>query len=163
MLSSHIVSCGSAICPIMPSTASVAMKPLFGVKLGRLYLRSTIWITTSHMRECGVRLGGERPDLKNYLCLAERRSEEEVNAMGPPSQATSSPQQRRGQPAISCGVTGIGGGPLVTIDRKGQKYQVGIISSGEEVCSQSGVYGVFTRISSHADWIKQILPHAPME
>src|SRR6516225_4522300 len=40
MLSSHIVSCGSAICPIMPSTASVAMKPFFGVKLGRLYLRS---------------------------------------------------------------------------------------------------------------------------
>jgi hypothetical protein len=54
MLSSHVVSCGSAICPIMPSTASVAMKPLFGVKLGRFCLRSIIWIAASHRRECGV-------------------------------------------------------------------------------------------------------------
>ena len=60
MLSSHVVSYGSAICPIMPSTASVAMKPLFGVKLGRFYLRSTIWIASSHMRECDVRIGGEK-------------------------------------------------------------------------------------------------------
>ena len=35
MLSSHVVSCGSAICPITPSTASVAMKLPFGAKLGR--------------------------------------------------------------------------------------------------------------------------------
>jgi len=33
----------------MPSTASAAMKLLFGVKL-----RSTIWIAASHRRECGV-------------------------------------------------------------------------------------------------------------
>ena len=59
MLSSHVVSCSSAICPIMPSTASVAMKPLFGVKPGRFCLRSTIWIAASRMRECDVRLGGE--------------------------------------------------------------------------------------------------------
>jgi hypothetical protein len=48
--------CGSVICPIMPSTASAAMKPLFGVKLGAFWLRSTIWIAASRMRECGVRL-----------------------------------------------------------------------------------------------------------
>ena len=54
MLSSHVVSCGSAICPIMRSTASVAMKLPFGVKPGRFYLRSTIWIAASHRRECGV-------------------------------------------------------------------------------------------------------------
>jgi hypothetical protein len=42
------------ICPIMLSTASVAMKPLFGVKLGRFCLRSIIWIAASHRRECGV-------------------------------------------------------------------------------------------------------------
>jgi hypothetical protein len=41
--------------PIMPSIASVAMKPLFGVKSGRFYLRSTIWIAASRMRECDVR------------------------------------------------------------------------------------------------------------
>ena len=60
MLSSRGVSCGSAICPIMLSTASVAMKPLFGVKPGRFYLRSTIWIATSRMRECDIRIGGEQ-------------------------------------------------------------------------------------------------------
>jgi hypothetical protein len=54
MLSSHVVSCGSAICPIMPSTASAAMKLLFGVKPGRFFVRSTIWIAASHRRECGV-------------------------------------------------------------------------------------------------------------
>jgi hypothetical protein len=58
MSRSHVVSYGSAICPIMPSTASVAMKPLFGVKLGRFYLRSTIWIAASHRRECGVSVLG---------------------------------------------------------------------------------------------------------
>ena len=54
MLNSHVVSCGFAICPIMPSTASVAMKLLFGVKPGRFFMRSTIWIAASHRRECGV-------------------------------------------------------------------------------------------------------------
>jgi hypothetical protein len=45
---------GSAICPTMPSTASVAMKLSFGAKPGRFCLRSTIWIAASHRRECGV-------------------------------------------------------------------------------------------------------------
>ena len=53
ILSSHVVSCDSA-CPIMPSTASVAMKPLFGVKLGRFCVRSTIWIAASHRRDFGA-------------------------------------------------------------------------------------------------------------
>src|SRR5215471_220621 len=46
--------CGSVICLIMPSTASVAMKLSFGVKPGRFCWRSTIWIAASHRRECGV-------------------------------------------------------------------------------------------------------------
>jgi hypothetical protein len=53
-LSSHVVSCGSAICPIVPSTASVAMKLFFGAKPGRFFMRSTIWIAANHRRECGV-------------------------------------------------------------------------------------------------------------
>src|SRR5215831_7185499 len=60
VLSSHVVSCGSAICPIMPSTASVAMKPLFGVKLDRLYLRSIIWIAANRRRGHDVLIGGEQ-------------------------------------------------------------------------------------------------------
>jgi len=54
ILSSHVVSCGSAICPIVPSAASVAMKLCFGAKPGRFFMRSTIWITANHKRECGV-------------------------------------------------------------------------------------------------------------
>jgi hypothetical protein len=30
------------------------MKLLFGVKPGRFFMRSTIWIAASHRRECGV-------------------------------------------------------------------------------------------------------------
>jgi hypothetical protein len=51
MLSSHVVSCGSAICLISLSIASVAMKLLFGVKRGRFCVRSTIWIAASHRRD----------------------------------------------------------------------------------------------------------------
>jgi hypothetical protein len=73
----------------MLSTASVAMRPLFGVKLGRFYLRSTFWIAASHMRECGVRLGCERPDLKNfYLSLSDDQNAR-FNTILP--QAASSP------------------------------------------------------------------------
>jgi hypothetical protein len=54
MLSSHVVSCGSAICPIILSTASVAMKLPFGVKPRSFFLASTIWIAASHRKECGV-------------------------------------------------------------------------------------------------------------
>src|SRR6516162_213923 len=54
MSSLHVVSCGSAICPIMPFTASVAMKLSFGPKPGRFCLRSTIWIAANRRREGGV-------------------------------------------------------------------------------------------------------------
>src|SRR6516164_8558630 len=54
MLSSHVVFFGSAICPIMPSTVSVATKLSFGAKPGRFCLRSTIWIAANRRREGGV-------------------------------------------------------------------------------------------------------------
>jgi hypothetical protein len=54
MLSSHVASCGSPICLIMLSTASVAMKLFFGAKPGKFCLRSTIWIDANHRRECAV-------------------------------------------------------------------------------------------------------------
>ena len=52
MSSSHIVvSCGSAICPIMPSTDSVVMKLSFGVKPSRFYMRSMFWIGANRKKE----------------------------------------------------------------------------------------------------------------
>jgi trypsin len=52
---------------------------------------------------------------------------------------------------------GAGGGPLMALDRDGQKYQIGIVSWGEG-CGQPGVYGVYTRVSSYSDWIRQSVP-----
>jgi hypothetical protein len=86
MLSSHVVSCGSAICPIMASTASVAMKPRFGVKPGRFYLRSTIWIAANHMRECGEAVCS---DLKNFHASLSDAPKPSFNTMGPPPRAAS--------------------------------------------------------------------------
>lgn len=54
---------------------------------------------------------------------------------------------------------GAGGGPLVTLDRHGRKYQIGIVSWGEG-CARPGTYGVYTRVSSYADWIKRSVPVA---
>jgi hypothetical protein len=51
MLSSHVVSCGSAICPIMSSTASTAMKQPFGAKLAKSSMRWMRWIAANHRSE----------------------------------------------------------------------------------------------------------------
>jgi len=51
------------------------MKPLFGGKLGRFYLRSTIWIAASHMRECGIRLGGEHESGNHGGCEQRGRGD----------------------------------------------------------------------------------------
>jgi secreted trypsin-like serine protease len=52
---------------------------------------------------------------------------------------------------------GSSGGPLAVLNSMGKKYQVGIISWGEG-CAQPEKYGVYTRVSSYADWIKQTVP-----
>jgi secreted trypsin-like serine protease len=52
---------------------------------------------------------------------------------------------------------GAGGGPLMALDRNGQKYQIGIVSSGD-ICGRPGAHGVYTRVSSYSDWIRQSVP-----
>ena len=49
---------------------------------------------------------------------------------------------------------GDSGGPLVTFDRNGCPYQVGVVSWGDR-CAQAESYGIYTRISAYADWIKR--------
>ena len=59
--------------------------------------------------------------------------------------------------AGACGGTGSAGGPLVVFNGAGQKYQIGIVSVAD--CSvPTRAFGVYTRISSFADWIKQAVP-----
>jgi secreted trypsin-like serine protease len=49
---------------------------------------------------------------------------------------------------------GDSGGPLVAYDAGGCPVQVGIVSWGEG-CADAHAYGVYTRVSHHADWIQQ--------
>jgi secreted trypsin-like serine protease len=52
---------------------------------------------------------------------------------------------------------GDSGGPLVAFDAEGCPYQVGVVSRGKG-CAKFRKYGVYTRISHYADWIRQYVP-----
>ncbi len=49
---------------------------------------------------------------------------------------------------------GDSGGPLVAYGRDARPYQVGLVSWGKQLCGSGKSYGVYTRISAFADWIK---------
>jgi secreted trypsin-like serine protease len=48
---------------------------------------------------------------------------------------------------------GDSGGPLVTFDRFGCPYQIGVVSRGFG-CARPDAFGVYTRVSAYADWIR---------
>ena len=52
---------------------------------------------------------------------------------------------------------GDSGGQLVAFDKNGCPYQIGIVSWGEE-CAKPGSYGVYTRVSHFAQWIRDYVP-----
>lgn len=49
---------------------------------------------------------------------------------------------------------GDSGGPLVVADAQGCPRQIGVVSWGEG-CAEKQAYGVYTRVSHHADWIQK--------
>jgi trypsin len=63
----------------------------------------------------------------------------------------------------ACPGTGSAGGPLVVLSGAGRKYQIGIISLGEDCSVPGAAYSVYTRVSSYADWIKQVVPNVLSE
>jgi secreted trypsin-like serine protease len=65
--------------------------------------------------------------------------------------------------ASACPGTGSAGGPLAVFNGAGRKYQVGIVSLGEDCSIPGAAYGVYTRVSSYADWIRQIVPNVVTE
>jgi hypothetical protein len=48
---------------------------------------------------------------------------------------------------------GDSGGPLVTFDQSGCPYQIGVVSRGFG-CARPNAFGVYTRVSAYADWIR---------
>jgi hypothetical protein len=64
--------------------------------------------------------------------------------------------------AAACPGSGSAGAPVVVQDSAGRKYQVGIVALGPNPgpnCEGAGAaYGVYTRISSYADWIRNAVP-----
>jgi secreted trypsin-like serine protease len=51
------------------------------------------------------------------------------------------------------------GGPAVLLNSAGRKYEVGIVSLGPDCNSPGESYGVYTSVSSHADWIRKTVPN----
>ena len=49
---------------------------------------------------------------------------------------------------------GDSGGPLVAMDARGCVWQIGLVSWGEG-CAEKKAYGVYTRVSHHAEWIQK--------
>ncbi|WP_441259707.1 S1 family peptidase [Bradyrhizobium sp. 521_C7_N1_3] len=64
--------------------------------------------------------------------------------------------------AVACAHRGAGG-PAVLLNSAGRKYQVGIVSLGEDCNSPKAGLGVYTRVSSYADWIRKGVPNLPGE
>lgn len=52
---------------------------------------------------------------------------------------------------------GDSGGPMVAHDGAMRPMQIGVVSFGNG-CAKPGFYGVYTRVSSHADWLKGNVP-----
>lgn len=48
---------------------------------------------------------------------------------------------------------GDSGGPLMAYNASGQPYQIGVVSWGED-CAKEGYYGIYTRVSAFAGWVK---------
>jgi trypsin len=65
--------------------------------------------------------------------------------------------------ASACPGTGSAGGPLVVLSGAGRKYQIGIVSLADDCSVPGAAYGLYTRVSSYADWIKQVVPNVLSE
>ena len=50
--------------------------------------------------------------------------------------------------------TGDSGGPLAALDGESRRYQVGVVSWGAG-CAEAGMYGIYTRVSAYAEWLRQ--------
>jgi hypothetical protein len=50
------------------------------------------------------------------------------------------------------------GGPLIVYDQQGCPTHVGLVSWGATDCGAPKMYGVYTRISHHAAWLRQNVP-----
>ncbi len=54
--------------------------------------------------------------------------------------------------------SGDSGGPLVVFDRDKCPYVVGLTSYGDDECGRKNTFGIYTRISAYASWIRSYVP-----
>jgi hypothetical protein len=92
------------------------------------------------------------PLVPNTECQIAARQTSGTGVVGPAQLCAGHKSGRKD----SC--QGDSGGPLVVFDRNGCPYQVGIVSWGPE-CAAAPAYGIYTRISAYADWIRSYVPN----
>ncbi len=98
--------------------------------------------------------------LRSYAAASDRLMEAVVPAVAPRQCASAYGQHIAGESFLCAGYNeggkdscqGDSGGPLVAFDESGCPYQVGIVSFGYE-CAKKRFFGVYTRLSTFAEWI----------
>jgi secreted trypsin-like serine protease len=102
-----------------------------------------------------------RADGHEYFAGSQRLMEADIPTVATSTCKSRYPQDKIDDEQLCAGLElggkdscrGDSGGPLVAFDRNGCPYQVAVVSWGVG-CAGARDYGVYTRISHHADWIK---------
>jgi secreted trypsin-like serine protease len=101
------------------------------------------------------------PDGHTYLAGSQRLLETAIPAVATSTCKARYPNAKIDDEQLCAGLElggqdacqGDSGGPLVAFDRRGCPYQIGVVSWGAG-CAGAPDYGVYTRISQHAEWIR---------
>lgn len=91
------------------------------------------------------------PVVSRPVCTAALRSKLEVSSFEIAADQLCAGYSGGGKDSCQ----GDSGGPLL-IQRGGQWFQVGVVSWGPG-CAQAGAYGLYTDVSKHVGWIREIL------
>ena len=134
-----------------PPFATISAQQSTDPKVGAFALGAAL----DFQSEAGSLLQAPIPIVENGICAANF----EGKSAGDGTICTGS---ARGG-ATLCPQTGSAGGPLVVLNTLGQKYQIGVGSFAAD-CNEPGAkYGIYTRVSSYAGWIKQVVPNVSIE
>lgn len=102
-----------------------------------------------------------RPDGQDYMAGSQRLMETAIPTIATSTCKVRYPDAKIDDEQFCAGLEqggqdacqGDSGGPLVALDRNGCPYQVAVVSWGAG-CAGARDYGVYTRVSQHAAWIR---------